>query len=319
MTSASELVIGVDGGGTKTVAWLAPLHDDESEQIVGRGVAGPGNPRAAGFDIAQASIGAAIEAAFADAKLPRSTVAAMCLCLSGAGRAAEQSRLTAWADQQGLSRTTRVTGDAEPILAAASPENWGIALISGTGSFAWGRNRDGRTARSGGWGYLIGDEGSAYAIAVAGLRAATQAADGRSPRTELLPRFQRMLDAAAPQDFIERVYGADMTRERIASLAIAVFEAAENDSVATQIIDAAADQLADMAASLIAPLGLPTSQYPLGFAGSVLLNQESLRERVLAKLNQRGVAPAIASLVADPVRGAVVMARQLTTQRRDDH
>lgn len=309
MTSATDLVIGVDGGGTKTVAWLAPLSDDGTGLVLGRGRAGPGNPRAAGFEVAQASIDAAIDAAFADANVPRGRVAAASLCLSGAGRPAEQSRLMQWADARGLAQITRVTGDAEPILAAASSENWGIALIAGTGSLAWGRNRAGTVARSGGWGYLIGDEGSAYAIALAGLRAATQAADGRGPATELLPRFQQQLAAAAPQDLIERIYGPDMTRERIASLAIVVFDAAARDTIAQQIVDSAAADLADMAAALVQPLNLPAGEYPLALAGSVLGQQATLRQRVLDRLHQTAAAPGTVSIVTEPVRGAVTLAR----------
>ena len=162
-------------------------------QILGRGIAGPGNPRAAGFDVAQANIDAAIDAAFAAADLPRTTVAAACFGLAGAGRPDEQQRIAAWARQQRIAERIRVCGDAEPILAAASPENSGIVLIAGTGSLAWGRNQAGETARCGGWGYLLGDEGSGYAIALAGLHAAMRAADGRGPQTDLLAAFMDKL------------------------------------------------------------------------------------------------------------------------------
>lgn len=309
MTPATDLVIGVDGGGTKTVAWLAPLHDAGAETVLGRGRAGPGNPRAAGFEVAQANIDAAIDAAFADANISRGQVAAACLCLSGAGRAAEQTRMTRWAESCGLARVTRVTGDAEPILAAASVENWGIALICGTGSLAWGRNRAGDVARSGGWGYLIGDEGSASAISLAGLRVATHAADGRGPATQLLDRFQERLDAATPSELIERIYASDMTRERIASLAVVVFEVAADDAVAQRIIDSAATDLAAMVAALIKPLNLPVGNFPLALAGSVLEQQEPFRERVLARLQQTESEPGMVSIVSEPVRGAVTLAR----------
>jgi N-acetylglucosamine kinase-like BadF-type ATPase len=130
-------IIGVDGGGTKTVAWIAPLDDDMNSVVLGRGQSGPGNPRAVGFEVAQANIAAAIEAAFADAKLPSQTAATACFGLAGAGRAIEQQRIVAWGQQRGIARSVAVTGDAEPILAAASPDNCGIALICGTGSLAW--------------------------------------------------------------------------------------------------------------------------------------------------------------------------------------
>src|SRR5439155_21475116 len=219
MTSASDVIVGVDGGGTKTVAWLAPMNDPSNAVVLGRGQAGPGNPRAAGFEVALANIGAAIDAAFTDAKLPRTVAVAACFGLAGAGREIEQQRIVALATEQKIARAIRVTGDAEPILAAASSDNSGVALICGTGSMAWGRNAAGKTARCGGWGFLIGDEGSAYWIARAGLTAAVRGADGRGEMTALLPRFQKELQAAAPQDLVDRVYSPQMTRERIASLA----------------------------------------------------------------------------------------------------
>ena len=82
-----------------------------------------------------------------------------------------------------LARHVEVTNDAAILLAAGTPDGWGVALVSGTGSIAFGRAPDGRTARGGGWGYLLGDEGSAYALVLAGLQAVARAADGRGEPT----------------------------------------------------------------------------------------------------------------------------------------
>jgi N-acetylglucosamine kinase-like BadF-type ATPase len=306
-----DLVIGVDGGGTKTVAWVAPRNDPTNTIVLGRGQAGPGNPRAVGFKAAQLVIGYAIAQALTAAGRSRDPVAAACLCLAGAGREPEQRRMVEWARRSGVATRARVTGDAEPILAAASAENWGIALIGGTGSLAWGRSREGQTARTGGWGYLLGDEGSAYAIAVAALRAATQAADGRAPHTILLPRLMHRLNATEPSDLIEKVYDADLTRDQIAALAVSVFDAAsEQDFVADQIISTAADDLATMVATLAQRLGLAGGTYPLAITGSVLLQQEPYRQRLLERLAVRSAAPATVQLVTDAVAGSVVLARQ---------
>ena len=308
----SDLVIGVDGGGTKTVAWLAPLVDDEVDRVLGRGLAGPGNPRAVGFAVAQANLEQAIAAAFADAGLTRSTVRSACFGLAGAGRAEEQSQIAAWARQQGIAALVRVTGDAEPILAAASPENRGIVLICGTGSLAWGRNGAGETGRSGGWGYLIGDEGSGYAIALAGLRLAVRSADGREPATQLLARFQSSLGAATPEDLIGRVYSPQMTREGIAALAVEVFAAAEeHDELALRVIDAAASELVTMIAVLTRRLKFKEGGYPLAVAGSAILNTPVLQAAMLNELKSRETSPESVVPVAEPVRGAVTLARQL--------
>ena len=297
--------------GSLATTWLAPLVADEANTVLGRGQAGPGNPRAAGFETAQANIEAAIEAAFADAKLPRQSVAAACFGLAGAGRLGEQEQITSWAKERLLATRVRVTGDAEPILAAAAPDNCGIALICGTGSLAWGRNRDGKVARCGGWGYLLGDEGSAYAIARAGLRAAVRSADGRGPLTSLLARFQTELAASTPQDLIERVYSPQMTRERLAGLAHIVFDGALRDPAASQIIADAATDLAEMIVVLCRQLQFPAGGYILGVTGGVMLNETLLREGVLQCLEHDGAAPAAVIPVAEPVRGAVALARLL--------
>ena len=156
MNSHAGLVIGVDAGGTKTTAWLGEIDRGSRNHPLGQGHAGPGNPRAVGFDTVTRELAAAVERAFADAELPVGQVAALCLCVAGAGRPEEQQQLKAWSVSQNVADRVTVTNDAEPILAAASPDNAGIALISGTGSLAWGRTASGQIARVGGWGVSVG-------------------------------------------------------------------------------------------------------------------------------------------------------------------
>jgi len=303
------LILGVDGVGTKTVAWLAPL--DAGAEVLGRGQAGPGNPRAAGFDAALANIDAAVGAAFSDAGLPRGSAAAACFGLAGAGRLSEQQRISAWALGRGIAQQVQVTGDAEPVLAAACPENTGVALICGTGSLAIGRNAAGEAARCGGWGYLLGDEGSASWIARAGLQSAVRAADGRGQATALLDRFQQALDVPQPQQIVERVYAAEMSRERLAELAKVVFESAAEDEVARSIVSSAAGELALLVATVAQRLAFRGGEYPLALAGSVILNQPALRDAMLGQLPQQAAAPQSIVLVDEPVRGAMSLARRL--------
>src|SRR5689334_20702064 len=224
MSTVDELILGVDGGGTKTVAWLS--RQVAAAAALGQGSAGPSNARAVGFPDAQRNIEAAIDAAFQTAGLQRNKVAAACLSLAGMGRASDRESMRAWALEKNIASRVEITTDAESVLAAASPRRVGIALICGTGSFVWGRDETGRNERAGGWGYLLGDEGSAYGTAVAGLQAAAQAIDGRGPKTLLVERFQDRLQAPVPFDLIERIYNPSMTRDKIAALAEVVFDAA---------------------------------------------------------------------------------------------
>jgi len=225
---AESLVIGVDAGGTRTTAWIASETDTGNSRPLGIGQAGPGNFRAVGFASATAAIQLAVSEAFLAAELAPRQVSALCIGAAGAGRTDEQQRLQQWADAEGLANQTCITNDAETVLAAANPNLVGITLISGTGSLAWGRNAAGIQHRTGGWGYLLGDEGSAYAIALAGLKAATKAADGRGPQTTLLPAIQKRLSVNAANQLIAKLYDAAMTRDAIASLADCVFDCANS-------------------------------------------------------------------------------------------
>jgi N-acetylglucosamine kinase-like BadF-type ATPase len=313
---SDPLVIGVDGGGTKTVAWLAPLDDPSGRAVLGRGLAGPGNPRAAGFDVAQANIAQAIEAAFFDAKLPRLPAAAACFGLAGAGRAAEQEQIAAWATARGIAAKVRVCHDAEPILAAAAPDNVGIALIAGTGSLAWGRNAAGETARAGGWGYLLGDEGSGYAIAIAGLRAAMRAADGRGPRTDLLAGLLQKLGAASPDELVAKVYATEMSREQLAALANVVFDYVATDETAATIIHTAARDLGELVVAVARELNFSDTCYTLAMTGGALVHQTYYRDVVLTAVDlqsrlQKSSPPSQYVVVEEPVLGAVRLARSL--------
>jgi N-acetylglucosamine kinase-like BadF-type ATPase len=306
----SDLVLGIDGGGTKTACRLAPL-DDGSGMVLGRGTAGPGNPRAAGFETAQANIDAAVAAAFADAKLPRATVAAACLSLAGAGRASEQDQMAKWAESRSLATKIVVTDDCEPILAAAGEGLSKVALIAGTGSLCVGRTPDGRRARAGGWGYLLGDEGSGYAIGLAALRASVRAADGRGPATDILTALLQRLDATTPQQLVERVYAAAMTRERIATLADVPFDLATTDIVAGEIVERAASDLAEMVASVVQQLSLSANEFTFAQAGGALLHLPTYNERVNSAVLARGIQPSRWLVVSEPAAGAVAIARGL--------
>ena len=307
-----HLVIGIDGGGSKTVAWLAEKSSTDG-RVLGRGSAGPSNPQAVGFANAGEALEASVAAAFADAGLTPGTVGALCAALSGGDRPADREAMLAMARQRNLAERIEFVNDAEPLIAAGTPDGWGIALISGTGSFCFARAKDGRTARCGGWGYLFGDEGSGYAIALAGLRAATRAADGRGPATELLDRLLRHFDLDAPQKLVPEIYqclAAD--RPRIAALAGIAFDgAAAGDVVAREIVSAAAGDLAELVATTARTLGIDGDEFALAVSGGVLLNWPTLREQVAAQLRDAGLQISQVQPVADPTEGAVVLSRRL--------
>jgi len=306
-----DLVIGVDVGGTKTTAWVGETDSGPGDSPVAAGHAGPGNPRDVGFESSFREISAAIERALSEAGSTAPPIV-LCMSVAGAGRPVEQEHLRQWALSRRIARRVIVTGDAEPILAAASPNNVGLVLISGTGSLAWGRAADGRVKRVGGWGYLFGDGGSGYAIAAAGLHAAAHAADGRGEQTLLLEAMMDQFDATAPDELIERVYGSAATRKRIARSAQVVFEIATcNDCVARRILEQASAELAGMVTTLSQKLGFRTTTAVLALAGGILMNQAEFR---LSVVSQIGMDPNLTFDVPCPAAGALVIARNAAIQ-----
>jgi N-acetylmuramic acid 6-phosphate etherase len=310
-----DLVLGIDGGATKTVAWLAPRAATEECRPVGRGIAGPSNLQAIAGVEALANLDRAIGAAFADANIERGPLAAAVLALAGSDRPQNQRRICQWAHQRQIAERIDVVHDAMGLLAAGSAQGWGIALIAGTGSLAFGRCRDGRTARAGGWGYLFGDEGSAYAIAVAGLRAAAQAADGRGPSTQILPALLARMSVPDAMALIPAVYSLAAERASVAALAEVVCAAAEaGDEGAQQILDAGARDLAVMVVAVARRLELIAVEFPLALAGGLLLGNARIRSRLFASLPSLRLHAAPVTLVADPVAGAIRLAQQLLAE-----
>ncbi|MFH1266067.1 MAG: BadF/BadG/BcrA/BcrD ATPase family protein [Planctomycetota bacterium] len=307
---SDRLVLGIDGGATKTVAWLALCDSEGKPSVVGRGMAGPANPQATGFPEALRNLDQAIAAALNEAGAKPGPLAAAVLALAGSDRDENRQVLHRWAEKRRLARRFRVVHDALPVLVAGSPEGWGVALIAGTGSLAFGQTRDGQTTRAGGWGFLFGDEGGGYAIALAGLQAAAKSADGRAPATQLLAALLERLDLKEPQQLIPAVYRMAADRAKIASLADAVTTTADQgDATAQRILDDAANELATMVAAVAQKLGFSGDPFPLALAGGVLLGSQRLRAGLENHVNSLGLRPKPIAVVKDPVAGAVKLAQ----------
>ena len=301
-------VIGIDGGGTGTVALLA---DAETGAILGRGESGPSNIQGVGVEAALKSLDDAIDNAFEAAGIPRSTVSAVCLGLAGIDRQEGLDVIHGWAARVALADKVLVANDATLLLAAGTPDGWGLAVIAGTGSIAFVKTPSGELGRCGGWGYLMGDEGSAYRIAVQGLRAACRAFDRVDPPTALVDRFVTAMNLSEAPDLIPAVYRGTWDRAAIAGLAPLVLIAAEQgDAVAMQIVREEATELARTAAGAVKANGLLREQLPIALAGGVLTLSESYRRIFLSALADYGIVPGSMKLVTDPALGAVVLARR---------
>lgn len=310
MDASAPFVLGIDGGGTSTIAWLGQGRGN----VVGRGVAGPSNVKAVGTEAARAAIDAAIGRAFADASLERRPVLAACMGLAGFGRVEDQELLRTWSQESSWAERLLPVTDGDLVLAAGTPAGHGIAVIAGTGSIAVGRKPGGATARAGGWGYLVGDEGSGYRVVLNALTLVMRRADGREPLDGAVSHLtRRLLDALnvdEPSCIVPLIYDPGFTRTRISALAPAVVMAAEEEPMlARRLLEPAGRELSELVLAVCRQLDWDDPTLPLALAGGFLLAAPPVRRSLVDHLERQGHRVEIAR-VLDPVRGALILAEQ---------
>ncbi|HET7322587.1 MAG TPA: BadF/BadG/BcrA/BcrD ATPase family protein [Longimicrobiaceae bacterium] len=303
-------LIGIDGGGTRTTLALA---DGAGREIVRR-VGPPGlvDPRCPGDTAEMLAELAAETLAEAGVKPP---VAALCAGLAGVGSAAEREIVRSSLAASGVAEQVVVRTDGETALEGALGGGAGLLLVAGTGSVAYGRSEDGRVDRCGGWGLVVGDEGSGYAIGRAGLQAVVRAVDGRGPSTGLLPRLLEEMGIPAPEGIPPWAGRAE--KSEIAALAVPVLElAASGDAVAECIVAEEAQGLAEHAAALMRRLG------PWGAPTRVVLHGGMTQDETYVRHLERALAEMelpveIREPARDAVAGAVQFARAAAESRTE--
>jgi N-acetylglucosamine kinase-like BadF-type ATPase len=195
------------------------------------------------------------------------------------------------------------------IILAAGGLTAGTVLISGTGSAAWAKARNGREARAGGWGYLLGDEGSGYAVARSAVRHALEESDQGLPAGPLTLRLLAETGTMEPSGLLDLFYRRP-ERRFWAGLAGTVFALAATDSASAAIVEDAAGHLATLAVTVNRRLGTLAEGAPVLLAGGMLVNQPSLAAKVRDLLAVRGLTD-VRVLERAPAWGAVELARQL--------
>jgi N-acetylglucosamine kinase len=321
-----DCVAGVDGGGSKTACLLASA----SGEPLGEGRAGPSNYQSVGaartLDALHEAIAAA--AAAAGGAAHRLRVAGLCLALAGVDRPDDLEAVRALTRDLLARPPAGVTWDLPPdgvvivndavaALVGGTGRTEGVVCVAGTGSIVFGMNRAGRRSRAGGWGHLLGDEGSGYAIGLAALRAVCRAADGRGPETTLTRLVLDECRLSQASGLIGLAYGG-WGVPQIASLApLAGAAAATGDAVAVAILDAAAAELAGAAGAVARDLGLlgaPGEPVGDGFevvtSGGLWTGLTGLRERFAADLGRLAPGANVIGPRHSPVEGAVLLARR---------
>ncbi len=285
-----KLYLGVDGGQSGTTAAVG----DEAGRVLGTGEAGPCNHAAAGEGRAKLenAVRGSVAAACAQAGLDAGAVEFEAACFGMSGGPDDKREILGGTLR---ARHLVVTNDAVIALAGATATGEGIITIAGTGSIAFGRNRAGRTARSGGWGHIFGDEGGGFDIARQALRAALRMEEGWGPPTRLRELLLEATGAGTANEMLHHFYGDDWPRSRVARLAPVVdAAAAESDAVALDIIHRAAQELALLAGSVRGQLWEAGAEIELAYVGGVFESPRVLaRFRMLVEMAEgvRAIAP----------------------------
>ena len=296
-------IIGIDGGGTKTVGILTT----ETGQHLAQVQSGPANYHVVGETQTQAVLEAVVGKLCEKAGVSRTSPIRFCLGMAGLGRVADRKVIGRICDELGIREDRILTHDAHIALIGGTEKQEGVIVISGTGAIVYGIDADGREARASGWGYLLGDEGSGYDIAMRGLRAVARAADGRSHPTELTNRILNRLELNEPNALIRWVHAA--SRDAIARLAEIVFDTARTaDRVAERIVDDAADELVCAAGSVIEQLEF-IEPFDVVLSGGNLIHQPVFADRLRRQLTEIQPEASVLLPKHEPAYGAVLLAQ----------
>lgn len=293
-----DFLAGIDGGGTKTkVVCVTPQGQELETKFFG-----PFNLNSIGAQRFQElleelgaylnSLGHCVALAIGSAGISNQDMVCM------VATAMADHGITNW----------KLVGDQEIALYGALDGQPGISLIAGTGSICFGRSADGAIARSGGWGHLIGDEGSGYALGRDGLVAVAQAWDGYGPQTRLTELLAEQQNLTTQQEIISYIYGGD--KSRIAALSRLVEQAAsEGDTVALGIIRENARKLSRLVAAVAKQLNLGNTQ--VAMLGGMLENNTQLRHCFREEMAKNYPQIVCVSPLHDAATGAVMLAKTM--------
>jgi N-acetylglucosamine kinase-like BadF-type ATPase len=295
-------VAGVDAGGTKSLALLA----DEGGELLARARGGGANLHTHG----EQGVERVLRALLGELSAVQ-PIDALCVGMAGVDTPRDAELVRGVLGRLGYTGRVRIVNDALIALVAGSGERHGIVVLSGTGSIAYGLDAGGRSARSGGYGNLLADEGSAYWLGHQALRAAVRASDGRGPATLLLGSVLAALRVGSVSELAERVYrDSGLPKHEIAQLASLVEDASRaGDAVAAELIARAAAELALAAASVARQLGFGQAPLPVVLAGGTFKACPSLVDATRRALDVPGARATL--LETEPAQGALTLALEL--------
>jgi glucosamine kinase len=302
-------VFGIDGGGTSSRLRI----ESRDGKLLFKAEAGGTNLNSTPRQVVASTLASLFSSAYAAGKgIAPESCAAGFAGSAGVDKSGDRETFAALLrESAGVACPVDAGNDAEVALVGSLGDTEGLLLISGTGSIAYGRARDGTQVRSGGWGHLLGDEGSAYRVARDAVARSLRSIEGRDLPTSLMDEALSFFGGAEPADIIRPFY-VDFDKATIARFARVVGQARDRgDELARDLFDKAAIDLADLVASVHARIGSRLQRKRLALRGGLLENDAHLRSEAERRIKERVPGIEVVAPVADAATGACALARAL--------
>lgn len=299
-----QLFFGIDGGGTQSRLGIC----DETDRLIVQVKGGSTNRYAVGFDAACDNLRDLIQKLKIESGIDVQNCAAGCFASAGMSTEQETEDFRRFFTGEGIRCPLYLCNDALAALAGGTGTAEGIIVVSGTGSIAAGLDKNGRTARAGGLGHLIGDEGSGFKIGLDGIKAAAAALERRGERTILAPMLFNHYGVNTIRELFPFLY-TNFDKSRVASFSPCVFQAAQqSDAVATHILTTAAQDLSLLTRSVYGAL-FDGTEAEVVFSGGILEHQSSFAKLTAAYICDALPQVRIVCRRFEPVVGACILAR----------
>jgi N-acetylglucosamine kinase-like BadF-type ATPase len=296
-----NLIIAVDAGGTKTDCLIGTTQGE----ILARTSSGPANYQLVGGDGVLRVIKELLCAVDEYCSHEKCSFEVMWIGIAGVDRPGEREQITKALQTLGIARRVVVDNDAIIALASGTMGDPGVVVIAGTGSIAFGINEEGKRARAGGWGYILGDEGSAYHIGRAALNSVTRAADGRGQPTLLSQAIIDHFRISNVDGLVRLAYADEFGRINIANLAVIVAESAgKGDETAIRILGQAGAELGIAAGAVAKALKMESTAFPCVTTGGVFKSGSRVSEALMKELVKAAPLSRLTRPEFPPVAGA---------------
>ena len=294
----ARYILGIDGGATKTLAAVLDLHD----RALHLGHAGPSNEDAVGTRLAVKAILDATDQALAGAGVAHARLASAVVAVAGTDTASIDRHLHDTRADHWI-----VVNDVVGAWATATGARPGVGAISGTGSNVFGVGPEGRIWRAGGWGHLLGDEGSGYWLGAQSLVAALHDRDGSGPPTALSEAALEFFRSPSVEVLAASVYTTPLTKGEVAAFAVETSRLAHaGDAVARELFVRAAQLLGAQIHAVIANTGL-TGDFPVGLIGSAFRAGEVFVSPLAETIHEVAPKARVFPVEMAPVGGSLLL------------